>query len=53
MLEACGLAVAVANALPSVKERADRVTEGERGAGVVELIGRIVDGSLLPARDRR
>lgn len=38
MLEACGLAVAVANALPSVKERADVVTRGERGAGVAELI---------------
>jgi hydroxymethylpyrimidine pyrophosphatase-like HAD family hydrolase len=38
MLEACGLSVAVANALPSVKERADRVMQGERGAGVAELI---------------
>jgi hydroxymethylpyrimidine pyrophosphatase-like HAD family hydrolase len=46
MLEACGLGVAVANALPSVKERADLVTRGERGAGVAELIGRIVEGTL-------
>jgi hydroxymethylpyrimidine pyrophosphatase-like HAD family hydrolase len=46
MLEACGLAVAVANALPILKERADFVTFGERGAGVVELIGRIIDGTL-------
>ncbi len=38
MLEACGLAVAVANALPAVKERADRVTRGERGVGVAELM---------------
>lgn len=46
LLDACGLGVAVANALPSLKSRADLVTEGERGAGVVELIGRIIDGSL-------
>jgi HAD superfamily hydrolase (TIGR01484 family) len=46
MLEACGLGVAVANALPILKERADLVTIGERGAGVVELIGRIIEGTL-------
>jgi hydroxymethylpyrimidine pyrophosphatase-like HAD family hydrolase len=49
MLEACGLGVAVANALPILKVRADLVTLGERGAGVVELIGRIIDGTV-PAR---
>ena len=38
MFEACGLAAAVANALPILKELADVVTRGERGAGVVELI---------------
>ena len=38
MLEACGLGVAVANALEVVKERAGRVTVGDYGAGVVELI---------------
>ena len=46
MLEACGLGVAVANALPILKGCADLVTEGERGAGVVELIGRIIGGTL-------
>ncbi len=46
MLEASGFAAAVANALPELKERADLVTRGERGAGVVELIGRILDGTL-------
>jgi hydroxymethylpyrimidine pyrophosphatase-like HAD family hydrolase len=40
-LRACGMAVAVANALPSVKEIAHFVTEGERGAGVVEVIDRL------------
>jgi hydroxymethylpyrimidine pyrophosphatase-like HAD family hydrolase len=38
MLAVCGLGVAVANALPAVKARAGRVTLGERGAGVAELI---------------
>jgi hydroxymethylpyrimidine pyrophosphatase-like HAD family hydrolase len=42
MLEACGLSVAVANALPLVKERANRVMRGERGAGVAELINSLI-----------
>src|SRR5688572_12070413 len=37
-LRACGLAVAVANALPTVKELAHVVCAGARGEGVVELI---------------
>ena len=37
-LSACGLGVAVANALPMLKARADRVTAGARGDGVIELI---------------
>src|SRR5918994_5615231 len=41
-LRACGLAVAVANALPSVKELAHVVTEGARGAGVVEVIEALI-----------
>ncbi len=51
LLEACGFAVAVANAQDGLKGRADLVTRGERGEGVVELIGRILDGSL-PAAGR-
>lgn len=42
-LRSCGCAVAVANALPVVKEGADLVTEGARGAGVVELMARIAE----------
>ncbi|MEU3164376.1 RNA-guided endonuclease TnpB family protein [Streptosporangium sp. NPDC006930] len=45
-LPACECAVAVANALPAVKERCDLVTEGEHGAGVVELIDRILENDL-------
>jgi hydroxymethylpyrimidine pyrophosphatase-like HAD family hydrolase len=45
-LRLCGLAVAVDNALPSVKEMADIVTAGARGAGVTELIDRLLAGEL-------
>ena len=45
-LRACGLAVAVANALPSVKEIAHIVTEGARGTGVRELIDRAINDDL-------
>ena len=45
-LRSCGLAVAVANALPSVKEIAHIVTAGAQGAGVTELIDRLLAGEL-------
>ncbi len=46
-LNVCGLKVAVANALPALKAQADIVTQAERGAGVAELIGRLLeDGEL-------
>ncbi|MGD0430860.1 MAG: HAD family hydrolase [Acetobacteraceae bacterium] len=45
-LGVCGLPVAVANALPSVKERAAFVTEGKRGAGVAELIDQLLATDL-------
>ncbi len=41
-LDVCGLSAAVANALPSIKERADFVTVGDHGLGVEELIGRML-----------
>jgi HAD superfamily hydrolase (TIGR01484 family) len=46
LLRFTGLGVAVANALPALKERADHVTTGERGAGVAELIDRILRGDV-------
>jgi len=46
LLGACGLGVAVANALPGLKAQADMVTAGERGVGVAELIGRMIAGTL-------
>jgi hydroxymethylpyrimidine pyrophosphatase-like HAD family hydrolase len=45
-LRMCGLAVAVDNALPTVKEMADVVTAGARGAGVAELLARLFSGEF-------
>jgi hydroxymethylpyrimidine pyrophosphatase-like HAD family hydrolase len=45
-LDICGLPVAVANALPSVKQRAAFVTRGTRGAGVAELIDQLLATDL-------
>lgn len=41
-LRFCGLSVAVANALPQVKEQADWVTQASHGEGVVEAIERLM-----------
>jgi hypothetical protein len=43
LLEICGFGVAVANALPDLKTKADWVTTGERGAGVQELVHCLLD----------
>jgi hypothetical protein len=45
-MHTCGIAVAVANALPSVKSDADFTTAAARGAGVRELIERILATDL-------
>ena len=41
-LEMCGLSVAVANALPAIKEKVRFITKGDHGDGVAELIGRLL-----------
>ena len=46
LLERCEAGVAVANALPALKARADFVTAGAHGDGVAELIDRIVTHDL-------
>jgi hydroxymethylpyrimidine pyrophosphatase-like HAD family hydrolase len=46
LLRACGVGVAVANALPSLKEQADLVTDGARGQGVIEVIERLLADDL-------
>jgi len=46
LLAFCECGVAVQNALPTLKERADLVTRAERSAGVEELIGRLLENDL-------
>jgi HAD-superfamily hydrolase, subfamily IIB len=41
-LNLCECSAAVANALPMLKERVNLVTNGEHGAGVIELIDRLI-----------
>ncbi len=49
MFEASGFSVAVANALPAVKERASHVTEKRQGEGVAEAIDLLLDGKFESA----
>jgi len=46
LLAACECGVAVANALPVLKQRADWVTTADRGAGVAELVERMLGDDL-------
>ncbi|WP_051377473.1 HAD hydrolase family protein [Paraburkholderia dilworthii] len=46
LLDACGFSVAVANALPALKEHADMVTSRAAGAGVAELVDALVKDDL-------
>jgi hydroxymethylpyrimidine pyrophosphatase-like HAD family hydrolase len=46
LLAACEVGVAVANALPTLKERADLVMEGRHGEGVAELIDQLLADDL-------
>ncbi|KAB8142087.1 HAD-IIB family hydrolase [Chloroflexia bacterium SDU3-3] len=56
LLAVCERGVAVANALPMLKERADMVVDLPRGAGVAALIERMIADDLLevpPHADRQ
>jgi hydroxymethylpyrimidine pyrophosphatase-like HAD family hydrolase len=46
LLSECEVGVAVQNALPGLKERADWVTPGARGDGVAQLIERMLQSDL-------
>jgi HAD superfamily hydrolase (TIGR01484 family) len=46
-LAVCGCGVAVANALPSLKSRAQMITRGTHGAGVVEIVEEMIADTLL------
>jgi len=52
-LNSCAVAAAVANALPSLKEKCDLVLAGDHGRGVVELIDRMLADDLRSLGARR
>jgi hydroxymethylpyrimidine pyrophosphatase-like HAD family hydrolase len=52
-LAICGYAAVVANALPALRERVDLVMPSPRGAGVADLIERMLAGELTPPRSHR
>lgn len=52
-LSMCEFSVAVQNALPALKERADLVTDKKRGAGVAELIEMMVKTDLIELSPKR
>jgi hydroxymethylpyrimidine pyrophosphatase-like HAD family hydrolase len=45
-LERCECAIAVANAVPSVREMAALVTQGENGEGVIEVVEKLISNDL-------
>jgi len=51
-LAICEFSVAVANALPPLKEHADLVTAGPHGAGVEELIEKLLSDDLASLAPR-
>jgi hydroxymethylpyrimidine pyrophosphatase-like HAD family hydrolase len=53
LLDAAEYGVAVANAIPTLKEAADRVTNGKRGDGVLEVIADLIEHDLANAPPRR
>jgi hydroxymethylpyrimidine pyrophosphatase-like HAD family hydrolase len=56
LLDAVGMGVAVANAVPMLREHAQWVTAGDHGQGVIELIDRLLADDFFdvpyPAKDR-
>ena len=56
LLDAAEYSVAVANAIPTLKDAADRVTIGLRGDGILEVIDDLIGNDLAkapPKRERR
>jgi haloacid dehalogenase-like hydrolase/uncharacterized protein DUF87 len=52
LIRLCECGVAVANALPLVRERSDWVTPSRNGAGVVELIDKLIANDLADLEGR-
>lgn len=46
-LRLCGISAAVANAIESLKQQVDQVTEGSDGAGASEIVELVIAGDLL------
>ena len=44
--------MAVSNAIPALKEKADFVTHGDHGSGVVELVDRLIESDLSEVTSR-
>jgi hydroxymethylpyrimidine pyrophosphatase-like HAD family hydrolase len=53
LLKFCEWSAAVSNAIPALKRTADLVTSKSHGAGVVELIDRILAGDIAAPASRR
>lgn len=53
LLEHSGFSAAVSNALPSVKEKADMVTEKDHGEGVCELLKIMVSSDLMYHEEKK
>jgi hydroxymethylpyrimidine pyrophosphatase-like HAD family hydrolase len=53
LLGLCGCAAAVANALPALKATVDLVLHNDHGAGVAELIDRMIENDLAGLDSRR
>ena len=51
-LSLCGFSVAVANALPALKEQADYTTRADHGDGVIELIEQLLADDLKALEQR-
>jgi len=45
-LERCGRSIAVANAIPGLRESVDQVTRAPEGAGVVEVVRGLLSGAV-------
>jgi hydroxymethylpyrimidine pyrophosphatase-like HAD family hydrolase len=53
LLESAEYSVATANAIPSLREKADRVTRETHGDGVLEVIADLIESDLARAPPRR
>ena len=47
LFRVAGFRVAVANAVPALKESADMVTAGENGSGVIELVDALLESASI------